>query len=219
MRFAKKDGHVVNGVVYWLDINYIAEFEDRKLVRLTHRSTRVSTDVDPQEILISDAYTPIDHWSDQQAAYQYKKQKPILIAEFFEKAFYQGPWSVRHYTGSKSKDWQEYLDLQSRNFIAQRKNLLGGEMKEAITTAVTKLHADKNREAMAGARQKAQQGLQRQRELRVSVGNLARDGKGLGKGKGKPNAGAAGAVVDGEDEKEPAKEGDEANAAGGEGGR
>ena len=161
------DGHVVDGKVYWAEhAGLNAVFTDDTLARIQHKSTGDEVKVDPQEMLVTCAWKPVDVWHDLSAGYQHGKQAHLRLCGLFHQSpAPDGPWTQRQLSGFKSRSWFAFVETCAVRYLDEKNKLLGRDKAIKIKEILHEMHKEEQAELFKRARVAAQAGLARQKHL------------------------------------------------------
>ena len=144
-----------DGTVHWLSCGpYDCTVQESKLVNVWHRATGDAVVVDPNEYLVSGAWTAIDFWHALTAGFQFQKQAPLVLCDTFDKVPAPlGPWKFTHFIGSKQQAFLRYVEQQVLLYVAE-KNMLNQDGSEA-SKVFAGLRKEKHEARLTNAREAA----------------------------------------------------------------
>ena len=92
-----------DGTVHWLSCGpYDCTFQESKLAHVLHRPTGDAVVVDPNEYLVSGAWTAIDFGHELTVGFKFQKQASLVLCDTFDKVPAPlGPWKFIHCSSSK----------------------------------------------------------------------------------------------------------------------
>ena len=176
-----------DGTVHWLSCGpYDCTFQESKLVNVLHRPSGDSVVVDPNEYVVSGAWTAIDFWHELTAGFQFQKQAPLVLCDLFDKVpAPMGPWKFTHFSGSKQQAFLRYVEQQVLLYVAEKNNL--NQDGSEASKVVAELRKEKHDARLSKAREAAATAHTQAKVLRKATC--------ASKAKAKANAKAAGEEI------------------------
>lgn len=166
MHNLKGCGNYADGQVFWADCgSYQCDFADNKLIKVQHRSSGDSVDIDPLELYVTTRWQMIDNWSDMNAHFTFGGQPGLKLAR--DPA--TGPWKVPHFTGIKQPALQSWVNDAMVRFLEAREAVSGKRGQDDVRQKVNELRTERKKEVIEKAKIAAKAAFQQAKENRKAT--------------------------------------------------